>query len=476
MDKRFDTQVQFLNYQVLKEVAKKAWTNSLHEILDIPNIIVPNNKPTMRCCVYKERAILGERVKLALGGDKSNPNVIEVITMACDDCPAGGYEITDSCRGCLAHRCISVCTRNAIYLDEKQRAHIDKSKCVECGMCSKVCPYSSIVNRKRPCQSACKVGAISVNEDKSAKIENDKCIECGACVYQCPFGAISDKSYIVDVINLIKNSNNNQNYKVYAIMAPSISSQFDYATLGQGVTGIKEIGFHTVVEVALGADMTADIECQELAHKKLMSTSCCPAFVKYVNQQFPEIKDIVSETLSPMAMLGKNIKENDASAKVVFIGPCTAKKSEMKLDKAKDYIDSVITYEELQALIDSKDIKLESLQESPLDNASYYGRIFARSGGVTDAIKQAMVENNLTDVELKPVVCDGIEQCKAALTKAKLGVLDANFIEGMACVDGCIGGAGCLKHGAKNKASVDKYGKEALETNIHSSLKNIMKK
>ncbi|MEG2118653.1 MAG: 4Fe-4S binding protein, partial [Clostridia bacterium] len=210
--KKFDTKVQHLKYKVLREVARQAWDGTLLEkAIDIPKMIVPGKQPTMRCCVYKERAILSERVKIAMGGDKSNPNVIEVIDIACDECPVGGYEITDSCRGCLAHRCEDACKRGAITFDSHQKAHIDKSKCVECGACAKVCPYSAIANNKRPCENACKVKAISRKDDKSAAIDNSKCISCGACVYQCPFGAITDKSFILNVIDIIKKSNNNTN-------------------------------------------------------------------------------------------------------------------------------------------------------------------------------------------------------------------------------------------------------------------------
>ncbi len=468
--RKFDTKIQYLKYKVLREVARQAWNDTLLEnAIDIPKMIVPGKVPTMRCCVYKERAILAERVKMAMGGDKENPNVIQVIDIACDECPAAGYDVTSSCRGCLAHRCEDACKRGAISFDHNHVAHIDKSKCVECGQCAKVCPYSAIINRKRPCQIACKVKAIKINEENSASIDNDKCTNCGACVYQCPFGAITDKSYILNVIDLLKKSGQGKNYRIYAIVAPSISSQFTYAKLGQVISGLKQLGFHTVVEAALGADMVSMAESKELSEKGFLTSSCCPAFVKYLKSSFPDMAQYISHNLSPMATIAKYIKETTENAKTVFIGPCTAKKAEAQLNSVKPFVDAVLTFEELQALFDSRDIDITELSENVLDNASYYGRIFARSGGLSDAVAQGLKEQNI-DFELKAISCNGIEECRMALVKKSKNLLDANFIEGMACTGGCIGGAGCLTHGMKDKAEIDKYGKEALEKTISDAV------
>lgn len=472
--KKFDTKVQHLKYKVLREVAREAWADRLPEsAVDIPKTIVPGKVPTMRCCVYKERAILAERVKIAMGGDKSNPNVIEVIEIACDECPVGGYEVTNACRGCLAHRCEDVCRFGAISFDQNHVAHIDKSKCKECGACSKVCPFTAIVGRKRPCQNACKVKAISMNEEKAATVDGSKCIACGACVYQCPFGAITDKSFILNVIDILKKSEGNKKYKTYAVVAPSISSQFTYAKLGQVITGLKELGFHTVIEAALGADMVAEAESRELAEKGFLTSSCCPAFVDYIHKNFPDLVPFVSHNLSPMAMISKYIKETTPGAKVVFIGPCTAKKAEVQKEEVRPYVDVAMTFEELQALFDSRDLDITTLAEGVLDNASYFGRIFARCGGLSDAVAEGLKEQGLTDFPLNACACDGIEACRVALLKKSKNLLDANFIEGMACVGGCIGGAGCLTHEPRSRDDVDRYGREALEKTITDAVSQL---
>ena len=473
----FDTYVQKLKYKVLREVARHAYEGTLQDCyLDIPKLISPGPKSDLRCCIYKERAIVAERVKMAMGGDKNNDNVIEVIGIACDECPVSGFRVGPDCRGCIAHRCSSACPRNAISFDENHRAHIDPDKCINCGKCASVCPYSAIQNHVRPCERACKVKAISQGENHVANIDDSKCISCGACVYQCPFGAIQDKSFLLDAIRLIRESDHNKNYRVYAVVAPSVSSQFVYAKLGQVITALKELGFFSVIEAALGADMVAYKEAQELVEKGFLTSSCCPAFVSYIEKSFPSLKEHISHNYSPMAELGKFIKSTDPNAKVIFIGPCTAKKAEAKRERVKEHVDAVLTFEELQAWIDSRDLDLKSLPEGVLDNASYYGRIFARSGGLSDAVAQSLKEQNI-DFIANPVVCDGIEACRVALLKKQKNLLKENFIEGMACLGGCIGGAGCLTHGPKDKGEVDKYGHEAYEKTILDALAqcNLMK-
>ena len=469
----FDTQVQLIKYTILREVAKYMikegtgdFSTAFNRFDDIAAEIV-KDKPTMRCCIYKERAIVSQRIRLAIGGNKNNSNIIEVVDIACDDCPAGGYTVTDSCRGCIAHRCAAACKVGAISFDENQKCVIDKDKCVNCGRCASVCPYSAIADRHRPCEKACKIGAIHRDkETDAAKIDNDKCIACGACVYQCPFGAINDKSFICNVIDFLEKSKKGGG-RVYAVVAPSIATQFVNHDLGKIIAAIKKAGFSKVFEAALGADMVALLESKELAEKGFLTSSCCPAFVKYVQNAFPALAENISHNLSPMAQIGKAIKEKDPESCVVFIGPCTAKKAEVQLEKAKQYIDAVLTFEELQALIDAYEIDVDSLESDELENATYFGRIFARSGGVSEAVVKAAQEQSL-DLEVNPCVCNGITECRTALLRASKGVLKNNFIEGMACDGGCVGGAGCLTHHqtAADAAKINKHASEQKEITI----------
>lgn len=467
---KFDTRVQELRYRILKEVAIAYKNNQLKEkLLEIPKIIVPGPKPSMRCCIYKERAIVEERMSLILKAkEKNDSNVIKVIPIACDECPLGGYFIGDACRGCIAHRCEQSCPKKAIYFDENQRAHINKEMCINCGLCAKNCPYNAIENRIRPCEKSCKTHAIHSSEDGHAIIDDNKCIQCGNCVYMCPFGAVVDDSYILDIIDHL----NDENIKKIAVIAPSISSNFYEVKTGQVVSAIKELGFDLVVEAALGADIVALHEGKELTEKGKLTSSCCPAFVSYIKKNFPSLVGNISSSLSPMACIGEVMKQKYPDSYIVFIGPCTAKKQEIKDEKVKKYIDSAMTFEELQALIDAYGIDMKLLKEDQLNDASYFGRIFARCGGLTDAINESLKEQNI-DFVAKSVACDGIPACRDALNKMKNGTLDGNFIEGMACVGGCVGGPCNLTHELKDKMSVERYGKTSQKESIKQAVEDI---
>ncbi len=275
---------------------------------------------------------------------------------------------------------------------------------------------------------------------------------------------MSDKSFILDAIKMLKNCE-----RVYAIVAPAIVSQFTYAKPGQVITAIKALGFCDVLEAALGADMVAYNEAAELAERGFLTSSCCPAFVSYIRKSFPELQENISHNMSPMATIAKRIKEKDPEAKTVFIGPCTAKKGEFQLPEVHKYVDCVLTFEELQAMFDSRELDVGAMEETVLNNASGYGRIFAHCGGLAEAAAEALKEQGI-DFELKPLSCNGIEECKLALMKAARGKLDANFVEGMACVGGCVNGAGCMTHNERNRVKVDAHSQQAQLKSITDSL------
>ena len=465
---KFDTNVQQMKYRVLREVARLAKEDKLTEgLLSIAETIIPGPQPTMRCCIYKERAIVQEQVKMALGGHADHASEVEVLPIACDECPVSQVTVSDACRGCIAHRCANACPKGAISFPN-HHAFIDHSKCIACGKCVAACPYSAITKNVRPCERACKPGAIKMDETKKAHINEEKCVSCGACVYQCPFGAVVDKSYITKVVQLLKDAKKEGAGPLYAVVAPSISGQFEGVTTGQVAAGMKAMGFTAVVEAALGADLVAYTEAQELVEKGFLTSSCCPAFVTYIKKNFPTMVEHISHNLSPMAMIAKMIKKAHPDAHVVFIGPCIAKKGEVKQERVKDLVDVAMTFEELQAMFDAYEIDLTAMEDDTLNNASYFGRIFARSGGLKEAVEEALKEQGVSaeDFELKALPCSGLEECKLALLKASKGLLTENFIEGMACEQGCIGGPGCLTHGPKEKSEIDKYGRLAIEKRI----------
>lgn len=462
---QFETHVQELKNQVLRAVAELTWEDRLQSgILDIPEKIIPGPEPTTRCCIYKERAIIGSRVKLAIGGDKRDPGLVEVLSIACDECPVTEMTVNAACRGCLATRCVHACPKGAISI-VNHKAQIDHSKCVMCGKCLSVCPYGAIVKNLRPCERGCPANAISMGKDRKASIDHEKCISCGSCVYQCPFGAIMDKSYIVDAVQMLTGAAQ-WGYHVWAAVAPSVAGQFPGADMGQVAAALKAIGFTDVMPVAYGADLTAWEEAEELTEKEMLASSCCPAFVNYVERNFPgQAEELISKTPSPMVMTARAIKKKDPGARVVFIGPCVAKKQEFQLGKTMGAVDCVLTFEELNAMFEARGVEPSELEGVPVDECSAYGWRFAASGGVSGAVAQALKEQG-SQFPLKAVPCSGVDECRAALLKAGKGILDGNFIEGMICEGGCIRGPANLIRSHRNRAEVDKQAGKAGEVPV----------
>lgn len=468
--RQFENHVQLVKHEVMKEVSRFAFEGSLKEnIHKIPFIVDEGPEPRFRCCLHHERATTLERINMALGGNKDNDNIIEVLDSACDKCLENRYVVTETCRGCLAHRCVQSCPVEAISIINN-KATIDYKKCIECGKCKSHCPYNAVADVMRPCRKVCQTKAITINKYKKAEIDKEKCISCGSCVYHCPFGAIQDKSQIVDVIESLKDKANN----VYAILAPAFSSQYNYVELGRVISALKILGFKDTIEVALGADFVVENETNELIEfigkGEVLTSSCCPSFVNLIELNYPELTANISSIVSPMLATSRLIKSIDPTSKIVFIGPCIAKKSEQKKYNLEDGVDFVLTFEELAAMISSRDITLKDLPLSPLNNASYFGRKFAASGGLTSAIKNN-IDRNKIDISFNPLMADGILECDKALKLLKLKRLDHDFIEGMACKGGCIKGPATMHYGQTDLKRLEEYSKQAIEDNPKTSLR-----
>lgn len=457
------SEISKIRRRVFTEVARLHWQGKLSEEIDgLPEKLVEQHQQRYRCCEYKEKAIYAERIKLAMGLSLTAENhkkplgtltekalkfadetksQIEVIDIACEQCPINKFFVTNACRNCLVHSCLQSCPRGAISIVQNQ-AYIDQNRCVECGLCKKSCRYGAILEIHRPCEQACGVKAIKSGEDRKAVIDHTKCVDCGTCVISCPFGALSDRSQLLKVISLLKSGG-----QVIALVAPSIIGQFGqkedprsiYAALGQ-------LGFAKTVEVAFGADIIAMAEGEEYLKRvpgeiPFLTTSCCPAFVKAINNNFKDLGRNVSSCVSPMVATASAVKEEFPEAKTVFIGPCMAKKREAL---EAGCIDAVLTFEELAALLVAAGINVSGIATIDEDEvqASACGQGFASSGGVTQALLAALPEEMRNQV--KPLKAAGLKECTQVLGKLAKGEITATFLEGMACEGGCLGGPGTL--------------------------------
>ena len=461
-----------IKHDVLYEVARLAFEGKLDEEKDnIPYKLIPGPKAQFRCCVYKEREIIRQRVRLAEGkcpSDKHSENMIQVISSACEECPITRFVVTDNCQKCMGKACQNACNFGAITIG-RTRAYIDPGQCKECGKCAQACPYNAIAELIRPCRRACPVDAITMDPETGiCQIDEKKCIQCGACVRSCPFGAITSKVFITQVIDAIKAGK-----KVVAMLAPAVEGEFGAdITMASWRTALKKVGFADMVEVGLGGDMTAAYEAEEWAEAykegKKKTTSCCPAFVNMIRKHYPTLVENLSTTVSPMCAVSRMLKAKDPETVTVFIGPCMAKKAEAADKSVEGNADYVLTFGEARAMLRAKNVNLEP-EENSSQEASVFGKRFGNGGGVTNAVLQCLKENG-ENADIKVARCSGPADVKKALLLMKVGRLPEDFIEGMMCQGGCVGGPSNLKPETAMKKDRDALISQADERGVHENL------
>ena len=482
--------------RVFEEVAKLAYDgDDYHRLAELPYEILQES--VGRSSIFLERAIVRERLRLAIGLPvrKANeqgavfqgieealkdekfyePPLINVIDFACNGCPEESYYVTDVCQGCLANPCKNVCPKGAIKI-VNGRSVIDQSLCIHCGKCHNVCPYGAIVHRERPCAKACGMHAIHSDENGKAVIDYDKCVSCGMCMVNCPFGAIADKSQIFQLIRAIKSETD-----VYAIIAPAFLGQFGpKVNLKTIDDAFKKLGFKGVFEVSIGADLCTIEEANDYltnvpSKLKFMATSCCPAWSVMAKTEFPEFKENISMALTPMVYTARLVKKTHPNSKVVFVGPCSAKKLEASRKSVRSDVDFVLTFEELSGMFAAKKIELNKLQETELKNiTSADGRGFAVMGGVAQAVVNSAAKI-APDREIKVFAAQGLDNCRKMLKEAQQGKYDGYLLEGMACPMGCVSGAGTIASPNRAKSLIGVSQREAkLKQSVETEYKDML--
>ena len=479
--------------RVFTEVARMAYDGDYSRMEELPYRIVPGTEAKYRESIFLERAIAGERVRLAMGlplrpvdehtvlsegisesaiAEKYyDPPLINIIDFACHSCPTKQYRVTEYCQGCLAQSCHQACPKDAIRF-VNGKSYIKQDICIKCGRCAEACQYNAIIKLERPCEKACGMNAIHPGEHGRAVIDQDKCVSCGMCLVSCPFGAIVDKGQIFQLIHAIKRGD-----RVVAIVAPAFLGQFGPAATPERLTpALKRLGFADVAEVAVGADLCTIEEAidflDEVPEKHpFMATSCCPAWSVMAKKLFPEYADCISMARTPMVLTARLQKYKDPGCRICFIGPCAAKKLEASRRSIRSDVDFVLTFEELQGMFEAKGVRFEDIpkeEEVPLTEATGAGRGFAVTGGVAKAVVDAIARMD-PDREVGVVSAEGLDNCRKMLQLAKAGKYNGYLLEGMACPGGCVAGAGTIQPIAKTSAAVNRYSQAADAQNAMDS-------
>jgi [FeFe] hydrogenase (group B1/B3) len=456
-----------LKREILVKVAALAFEGRLEEGADrIPLELAPRGSTPHRCCLFHDREIikyrilaqlgfsaeaigdyddpikLGAYAKKALEREEVGPPFFSVLDEACNACVRTHYLVTNACQGCVARPCSTNCPKRAIHF-EAGKAVIEPDPCVNCGICAKVCPYHAVIRIPVPCEEACPVDAIKKDEAGRERIDFEKCVFCGACMRECPFGAVVDRSQMVDVIVSMRGGET-----VVALFAPALAAQFRSGIPKLGAA-LVALGFGAAREVAKGADETSRREAEEYAERQaagegFMATSCCPAWTFTALKHIPELAPRVSKTGTPLHYAAAMARREFPEARIVFIGPCLAKRVEGHVDPNVDY---VLTIEELGAMLVAKGVDVQETE--PQEGQSTHSgaepsreaRLYAAAGGVAKAVTALLGEGQSPRLRcVDGIDREGIRELRE-IAKAPDSI---DLLEVMSCEGGCIAGPQAL--------------------------------
>ncbi len=463
----------FIRRELLTRLCTQLQEGGSLELIDrIPLEMKPRNNSHIRCCVHKDRAVLKYKLMACLGfniedeSDELTPlseyvKITEekeditdvrltVVDEVCLSCSPGNYVVTNMCQSCDGRPCQVNCPKDAINFSSG-RAQIDANDCVNCGLCLKYCPFHAIIYTPVPCEEACPVDAISKDKNGIANINHDLCIFCGRCFEACPYGAVMEKSHIVNIYKALKSEE-----EMIALVAPALYGQFA-ASPEQVHAAIIQLGFDKVVDVAVGAEITAQKEAHELEEEILgnpdqkMTTSCCPSYQELAKKHLTNLEEKLSTTQTPLYYTSELVKQENINAKLVFISPCMAKKHEVFATKVADY---TLNFEELGSMLAAAEIEMQSIKIEETEKKNLEARVFSYSGGVTEMVKSHLQSTEgLKETKLSGFSKENIKQLKALA----LGKSDYNFYEIMACEEGCVNGCNTIAKPSLAKRQIKKY-------------------
>lgn len=317
----------------------------------------------------------------------------------------------------------------------------------------------------RACQRSCIFDAIVADKEGGLTIDPDRCTGCSACIEACHTEALTASRDILPAMQAVRQSGK----LAYALIAPAFLGQFSQdVTPGKLRSAFKALGFDGMVEVALFADILTLKEALEFDHNIVhdedyqLTSCCCPMWIAMIRKIYHELMPHVPGAVSPMIACGRVVKKLHPDAFTVFVGPCIAKKSEAREPDLAGAVDYVLTFREVQDILEAADIHPAALPESEKDHSSRAGRIYARTGGVSEAVRRTVEQlHPHRAIGVRTQQADGIPACKAMMKALREGLATANFFEGMGCVGGCVGGPKAILPAEEGRQHVDAYGQAA---------------